>query len=135
VSTTEQNSKSTDDWQMYELPVNVEGNNRYALNPMAVIDHANNDESRELVKEVGEDSITYTIYSGMAYSEEDATQSSWRIDYGVEFSLNGLVRKFLNVDNNISSPDSYADSIASDIFPKLEERTEKYYQSKQNPKN
>lgn len=119
-----------DDWWIYSLPLEVEDDELYSIAPQALIEHADGEENRELVKEINEDSITYRVRSRVEYSEDDPTQSTWEKEYGVEFFLDGLARKFMNVRKPVSDPESYAGSIAEDIFPKLEAKTSEYYASK-----
>lgn len=113
-------------WSRFRSPTEIDGQSFYRLNPMALMNHAE-DDRRVLQKKYEDNHIRYTVLSDINYSENDATQANWRMEYGAEFYFDGSTREFLNVPDTVKNPESYAQSIAEDIFPKLEERTLEYY--------
>lgn len=113
-------------WSRFRSPEEVGNEKFYRLNPMVLAVHAE-DDRRALSVQYEDDHIRYTVLSDPDFPEDDPTQSNWRMDYGAEFYFDGSSIEFLNVPETVEDPESYARSIAEDIFPELEERSLEYY--------
>ncbi|MEF8880516.1 MAG: hypothetical protein V5A72_01655 [Candidatus Nanohaloarchaea archaeon] len=110
------------------LPLEVDGDlNKFRISPLAVIEHVQGEEERELEKTIRENSVEYRVYSGVDYTDEDPTQKKWEKEYGIECFENGLVRRFVKYEPVNSTRESAQRTISEDIFTKLEAKTLRYY--------
>jgi hypothetical protein len=104
-----------------------EGLDKFKISPLAVMEHVQGREDRELKKTFYEDSVEYRVYSGVEYSEDDPSQRSWEKEYGIECFENGLVRTFVEYEPVNSTRSSAQATISDSIFSELERRTLRYY--------
>lgn len=121
-------SERGDDWDDFLSPLKKGDERLFRLNPLVLEVHANEKKHRRLEKEVRDYSIVYRVYDNLENIEEDPTQFRWRMDYGVEYFMDGSTRPFVNyIPEGPGDRENAARNIGNDIFPELERRSREFY--------
>lgn len=118
----------------YDDPIETEDKKLFRISPLAVIDHVQNKDDRELEKIYKENSIEFRIKNKVEYYDDDPTQKKWRFHYGVEFFVDGQrdgeVKTYVDYEPKDSTRKSAQSTISNDIFTTLEKRSLRNYAKK-----
>lgn len=116
------------DWTKLLEPRKIGGELKFPVVPQTVIEHARRrGENYCLTTESEEDGVRYRVMKNME-SQDDPTQSTWDLDYGVECRVDGRVRLFANyIPKSHDDREAAAKNASENQFRAFQERTDQYW--------